>query len=663
MEATRFVCAAPLILFPVLLLVAHRQRVQTGASISRWLTVCARLSLFASLPVGASLLLEALGRAPPPDVTMAATLIAALTCSALIRPLRLRGRRDLPQLVEEGPIVERVRNIAARLGVAPPPVRTFGTFGALQAYAAIASPLRPTLLLSDGILQRLGPEEVDVVIGHELAHVLNGSLWLMPAIWSAASTLGLLLVGLAAPAWNAGALEAVFALSISLLLPLFAAINRSNERWCDLRGARAVGFATAVRGLDKVHSALTLPNDGWLAFALHAVSTHPPRAARLQALRRRAPEHERAQLDQGEPAKARIQDAAATAAGTLWLGCLGLGLLALRAGASSLALVLLLLPGTVQIGLAMLAFMPRLRRARRLLPLRAPGRRLVWIGVGLLLATPLGFLGVPVLTRVIPPEGRTWFLSVFAALSALPLAGLATALAGFVRARSFQGKFQDVIGALGRNDFAGARALARGKRGNEKHPSLRHLAAYAALLDGHRETAIAELRELCRDPVRVPAALLLLAGALRRREPEVALELSRRALRKLKGDPVARVAVASSLRVLGRLEEADREAALAEREPGQIGSIALAIRARIQLGNGDLGRAEKLAEDALRVSAAEPFALIARAHVWAATRPSEEAARAAEEAIQAARNNPFELLDEEVDELEALMARRRAVTG
>jgi len=38
-------------------------------------------------------------------------------------------------------------------------------------------------------------------------------------------------------------------------------------------------------------------------------------------------------------------------------------------------------------------------------------------------------------------------------------------------------------------------------------------------------------------------------------------------------------------------------------------------------------------------------------------------ARAAEEACQAARNNPFELLDEEVAELEALTARRRAVTG
>src|SRR5207249_7594556 len=128
-------------------------------------------------------------------------------------------------------------------------------------------------------------------------------------------------------------------------------------------------------------------------------------------------------------------------------------------------------------------------------------------------------------------------------------------------------------------------------------PSLRHLAAYAALLEGHRETAIAELRELCRDPVRVPAALVLLAAVLRRREPEVALELSRRALRKLKGDAAARVAVASSLRVLGRLEEVDREAALAEREPGQIGSIALAIRARILLANGDLARAERMADE------------------------------------------------------------------
>ena len=152
-------------------------------------------------------------------------------------------------------------------------------------------------------------------------------------------------------------------------------------------------------------------------------------------------------------------------------------------------------------------------------------------------------------------------------------------------------------------------------------------------------------------------------AVLRRREPDVVLELSRRALRKLKGDAAARVAVASSLRVLGRLEEVDREAALAEREPGQIGSIALAIRARILLANGDLAWAERMADEALSVSAAEPFALIARAHVWAATRPPEEAARAAEEACQAARNNPFELLDEEVAELEALTARRRAVTG
>jgi len=69
-----------------------------------------------------------------------------------------------------------------------------------------------------------------------------------------------------------------------------------------------------------------------------------------------------------------------------------------------------------------------------------------------------------------------------------------------------------------------------------------------------------------------------------------------------------------------------------------------------------------MADEALSVSAAEPFALIARAHVRTATRPPEEVARAAEEACQAARNNPFELLDEEVAELEALTARRRAVT-
>src|ERR1700716_2433239 len=68
---------------------------------------------------------------------------------------------------------------------------------------------------------------------------------------------------------------------------------------------------------------------------------------------------------------------------------------------------------------------------------------------------------------------------------------------------------------------------------------------------------------------------------------------------------------------------------------GRIGSIARAIPARILLANGDLARAERMADEALSVSAAEPFALIARAHVWAATRPPEEAARAAEGACQA----------------------------
>jgi len=659
-EATRFLCAAPLIIFPILLFAAHRQRVQTGASISRWMTVSARLALLASLPAGASILLAAFGRAPPIEVSVGATLLAAATCATMLRQLRLRGRGDVPQLVEEGPIVDRVRDVAMRMGVTPPPVRTFGTFGALQAYAAVGSAMRPTLFLSDGILQRLTPEEADAVIGHELAHVLNGSIWLMPAIWTSSAALSVLLAGLAAPGWDAGGGEAVFTLFFSLLLPLFAAINRSNERWCDMRGAQAVGFANAVRGLDKAHTAFPLPNDGWLAFAVHAVSTHPPRAARLQALRRRAPESERALLDAGEPSRARIQDAAATAAGALWISCIGLGLFALHLGLSH-AQVLLALPGAVQIALAMLVQMRRLRRARRLLPLRAPGRSLVWGGVLLLLASPLGFLALPVLARTFSTDRHLWMICAIAALSVLPLAGLAAALIGLAVSMGFKQRFQDVLGALGRNDFAGARALARGKHGSEKHPSLRHLAAYAALLGGDRERGIAELRELCRDPVRVPASLLLLAAVLRHQEPETSLELSRRGLLKLKGDAVARVMLASSLRARGRLDEAEHEASLAEREPGQIGSTALSIRARILLARGDTSRAERLVEDALRLSAGEPAALIARAHVWAATRPPDEAVRAADDAFAAARSNPFALLDEEVAELRELKARRKAV--
>jgi hypothetical protein len=233
---------------------------------------------------------------------------------------------------------------------------------------------------------------------------------------------------------------------------------------------------------------------------------------------------------------------------------------------------------------------------------------------------------------------------------------MAAALAGFVGAGGFRRRF--------RTSSAPSRATSPARVGvrqpGEGKASLPPSGAYAALLAGDHKNGIAELRELCQ--IRCVPLALLLAAVLRRREPEIALSFAPRAEAERKGDGVRESRWRARCGSSGG-RRADREASLAEREPGQIRSIALAIRARIALERGDLARAERLAEDALCVSAGEPFALIARAHVWAATRPPEQAARAVEDASAAARNNPFALLDEEVAELEELTARRTAVTG
>jgi Zn-dependent protease with chaperone function len=647
--------ASPLLAAAVMAVVGARQRSQTGTGPGRWLAVSLGLGLIASLPAGAWLLLEATGEPFPFAGGVAAWTFSVLMCSRMVVPLRLGGRGDLPPVAATGPVVERVGKVARRMGLPPPPVRLVGTLGQLQAFAVTVSPLRPSLLIGDGILQRLKPSEVEAVLGHELAHVANGSLWFLSAAFSAAAAMALLFLGLSEASGLEHAPWLVAFGCWGMLGPLYAAISRPNERWCDLRAARTVGFGSMSGAVDKIHTTLPFPLSGWRSLLVHAVATHPSRAARLAHLRRHAPADERGSLPEDDRSVA-LHHAAGWAAAIVSLGCGALSFHLLRRGAVAAGLAVLVLPGVLQLGILLAVFLPARLAARRRLTFRVRGRRLFWGG---LLATVAGAVsGVvlpPIIDQVVDPRLRRLLAEValWSGVS-LVLGGLLMLLVGAVliaRNRRFPGQ---VVGRLAQGDFLGARSLVASRR--RPDPGLRYVGAIAAVAAGQRALGINELETLVAEKRPPPAALLTLSGLVRMSDPRRSLDLARAAVRRLPADTAARLSVAWATYALGRPEEADAEAAGVERAPGQVGAIALALRTRLALERGDADRARALLAAGSTTAPGEPLLLIVQAQLLAHTGPAAEALRARREAEEAVRTNPLLFLEDELAALPPLPA-------
>src|SRR5262249_17040552 len=347
-----------------------------------------------------------------------------------------------------GPVVDQVSRVARRMGVQPPPVRLVGTLGQLQAFAVTVSPLRPSLLIGDGILQRLGPAEVEAILGHELAHVANGSLWFLSTAFASSAALAVLLFGLAQRvAWSSPVL--VLFGCWGFLGPLYAAVSRPNERWCDLRAARAIGFKAMSSALDKIHTTLPFSLSGWRSLLVHAVATHPSRAARLASLRRHAPAAEKDALPFADPSLP-LHDAVGWAAATVWLACVALSVHLLRQGAVTAGLGVLILPGLLQLAALLAVFLPAQLAARRRLRFRLPRGRRFWGGVGPLAAGSFGGVWLPAAIAGIGNSELRRIVGTVATWSAILLAGggLLAFLGGMVllaRNRGFPGK---VVGLL-----------------------------------------------------------------------------------------------------------------------------------------------------------------------------------------------------------------------
>jgi heat shock protein HtpX len=91
-----------------------------------------------------------------------------------------------PQNADEAWIVETVRKLATTAGIGMPEVGIFE--GAPNAFATGAFKNSALVAVSTGLLQGMTREEIEAVLGHEIAHVANGDMVTMTLIQGVMNT-------------------------------------------------------------------------------------------------------------------------------------------------------------------------------------------------------------------------------------------------------------------------------------------------------------------------------------------------------------------------------------------------------------------------------------------------------------------------------------------
>lgn len=93
---------------------------------------------------------------------------------------------EQPQNADEAWIVETVRRLAQKAGIAMPEVGIFE--GDPNAFATGAFKNSALVAVSTGLLQGMTREEIEAVMGHEIAHVANGDMVTMTLIQGVMNT-------------------------------------------------------------------------------------------------------------------------------------------------------------------------------------------------------------------------------------------------------------------------------------------------------------------------------------------------------------------------------------------------------------------------------------------------------------------------------------------
>lgn len=213
-------------------------------------------------------------------------------------------------------LIEIIHNLARQAGLKSMPEVGIYRSPELNAFATGATRNSSLVAVSSGLLNSLNRDEIEAVLGHEIAHVANGDMVTMTLVQGVVNSFSLFLSRIAAYAVSIAmsrgderhgefsyltysALSFVFDILFTLLGSiLVAAYSRHREFRADAGGAKLAGPVKMIAALRRLQLGAGLEderapslaafkiarNPGWLSL----FSTHPPiekRIARLEKMK------------------------------------------------------------------------------------------------------------------------------------------------------------------------------------------------------------------------------------------------------------------------------------------------------------------------------------------------------------------------------------------
>ncbi len=234
----------------------------------------------------------------------------SLAMSKRIALMSMRARViDKPANATERWLVETVQRQAREAGVGMPDVAIFESPDP-NAFATGASRNNALVAVSTGLLQTMRPNEVEAVLGHEVAHVANGDMITMTLLQGVLNTMVLLLARIfgqiidrvvfrSNSAFGPGYFLSVIVMQIVLGI-LASMVVMAFSRWREFRadegGARLAGRQNMIAALERLKRAhqgrADLPESveamgirGRTGMGLkRLMMSHPPLDERIRAL-------------------------------------------------------------------------------------------------------------------------------------------------------------------------------------------------------------------------------------------------------------------------------------------------------------------------------------------------------------------------------------------